>query len=37
MRAAGHRFTSFLSVSASQACGSTPLSLAVSISEAMQA
>jgi hypothetical protein len=29
MRAAGHRLTSFSRVSASQACGSTALSLAV--------
>lgn len=35
MREAGQRLTSLVSVSASQACGFTALSLAVSISEAM--
>jgi hypothetical protein len=35
MREAGQRLTSLVSVSASQACGLTALSLAVSISEAM--
>ena len=35
MREAGQRLTSLVSVSASQACGFTPLSLQVSISEAM--
>ena len=37
MREAGQRFTSLISVSVSQACGLTPLSLAVSMSEAMSA
>ena len=35
MRDAGQRLTSLVSVSASQACGFTALSLQVSISEAM--
>jgi len=35
MRASGQRLTSLLSVSVSQACGLTSLSLQVSISEAM--
>ena len=37
MRGAGQRLTSLVRVSVSQACGFTPLSLQVSMSEAMTA